>query len=457
MPESASPTVAEKLAQRRRAVFSGTLGSSIEWYDFYLYGVAAATIFNRQFFPAGTSVYVGTLLAFSTYAVGFLARPLGAIIFGHFGDRIGRKKALVVSLLLMGVATIIVGLLPTYETIGIWAPLMLTLMRFLQGIGVGGEWAGATLMVTEQTPPERRGFWGSLPQLGVAFGALTANGAFMLTSALLPDDLFNAWGWRIPFLASAVLIVVGLYIRLNMDESPAFAAVKAAGKIERLPVLQVIRQYPTTILRAGGIRVADVGIYYVWTSFFLAYAVGLGFDKSTLLGPTLVASAVAICTIPMWGAISDKIGRRPTIMFGSVVMAVLAFPFLWAVNAGVTWLIAVLLVVGINIGRDACYAPQAAYFTEMFPPHLRYSGASLGPQLAAIFGGCAPLIATALAGPEYTGMALVCGLVIVMGGVTFISTFVSKETAYVKVGRDVTLDQLPPAQAAQANPKEVRS
>jgi MFS transporter, MHS family, shikimate and dehydroshikimate transport protein len=449
MTNNAPPIAADMAVQRRRAIISGTLGSSIEWYDFYLYGVAAATIFNRQFFPAGTSVYVGTLLAFSTYAVGFLARPLGAIIFGHFGDRLGRKKALVVSLLLMGTATFVVGLLPNYSSIGILAPLILTLMRFLQGIGVGGEWAGATLMVTEQTPPERRGFWGSMPQLGVAFGALTANGAFMLTSTLVPDDQFAEWGWRIPFLASAVLIMIGLYIRLNMAESPAFAAVKASGQIERLPVLQVIRQYPGTILRAGGIRVADVGIYYVWTSFFLAYAVGLGFDKSTVLGPTLLASAVAICTIPMWGAVSDKIGRRPTIMFGAVVMAVLAFPFLWAVNAGLTWLVAVLLVLGINIGRDACYAPQAAYFTEMFPPHLRYSGASLGPQLAAIFGGCAPLIATALAGPEYAGMALVCGLVIVMGAVTFVSAFISKETAYAKVGRDVTLDHLPPQRAEE--------
>ncbi|MGV9796955.1 MFS transporter [Mycobacterium sp. NPDC003449] len=457
MSQSAPIPVAEKDAQRRRAIVSGTLGSSIEWYDFYLYGVAAATIFNRQFFPAGTSVYVGTLLAFSTYAVGFVARPLGAIIFGHFGDRIGRKKALVFSLLMMGLATVVVGLLPTYGSIGIAAPLILTLMRFLQGIGVGGEWAGATLMVTEQTPPQRRGFWGSLPQLGVAFGALTANGAFMLTSTLVPDGQFDSWGWRIPFLASAVLIAVGLYIRLNMAESPAFTAVKNSGNIQRRPVLEVVRRYPMTILRAAGIRVADVGIYYVWTSFFLAYAVGLGFDKSTLLTPTLLASAIAIATIPMWGAVSDKIGRRPTIMFGAVVMAILAFPFLWAVDAGAMWLVALLLVLGINIGRDACYAPQAAYFTELFPPHLRYSGASLGPQLAAIFGGCAPLISTALAGPEYAGIALVCGLVIVMAGFTFLSAFVSQETAYAKVGRDVTLDHLPPAQAAEADPQKVIS
>jgi MFS transporter, MHS family, shikimate and dehydroshikimate transport protein len=457
MSETVPASASEKVVQRRRAIVSGTLGSSIEWYDFYLYGVAAATIFNRQFFPAGTSVYVGTLLAFSTYAVGFLARPLGAVIFGHFGDRIGRKKALVFSLLLMGTATVVVGLLPTYGSIGIAAPLILTVMRFLQGIGVGGEWAGATLMVTEQTPPERRGFWGSLPQLGVAFGALTANGAFVLASALIPDDQFSSWGWRIPFLISAVLVAVGLYIRLNMAESPAFTAVKESGKIERLPVWQVVRQYPTTILKAGGIRVADVGIYYVWTSFFLAYAVGLGFNKSTVLTPTLVASAIAIATIPMWGFVSDKIGRRPTIMFGAVSMAVLAFPLLWAVNAGVTWLIALLLVLGINIGRDACYAPQAAYFTEMFPPHLRYSGASLGPQLAAIFGGCAPLIATAIAGPDYAGIALVAGLVIVMAVVTFTSALVSKETAYAKVGRDVTLDYLPPAQAVIADAKKVTS
>jgi MFS transporter, MHS family, shikimate and dehydroshikimate transport protein len=433
--------------QRRRAIVSGTLGSSIEWYDFYLYGVAAATIFNHQYFPAGTSVYVGTLLAFSTYAVGFLARPLGAIIFGHFGDRLGRKTALVVSLLMMGLSTFIVGLLPTYATIGFAAPVLLTVMRLIQGIGVGGEWAGATLMVTEQSAARHRGFWGALPQLGVAFGALTANGAFSLASALTPSDAFAVWGWRVPFLCSAILVGVGLYVRLSMAESPAFRRVQELGNIQRLPVLTVIREYPGSILRAGGIRVADVGIYYVWTSFFLAYALGLHMTQSTVLGPTLIASGVAIATIPLWGAVSDRIGRRPTIMAGAVVMAVLAFPFLWAVQTGSFWLVTLVMVIGINVGRDACYAPQAAFFTEMFPPHLRYSGASLGPQLAAIFGGCAPLIATALAGEDFSGIGLVAGLVVGMAAVTFTCAFISKETAIRKVGRDVILDFEPAAES----------
>lgn len=436
--------------QRRRAIVSGTIGSSTEWYDFYLYGVAAATIFNHQFFPAGTSVYVSTLLAFSTYAVGFLARPLGGIIFGHFGDRVGRKKALVFSLLMMGCSTVIVGLLPGYATIGIAAPLLLTIMRLIQGIGVGGEWAGATLMVTEQTAPEHRGLWGSLPQLGVAFGALVSNGAFGLVSAVMPAAPFEAWGWRLPFYLSAVLVVVGLYIRLGLNESPAFQKVKDSGRIEKLPVAAVIRRQPLEILRIGGIRVADIGNYYVWTSFLLAYVVSLGFSRNLILVPTTIASAICLISMPAWGALSDRIGRRPAIMIGAVVMALLSFPFMWAVHTGNWGLVVLVMIIGVNIGRDACYAPQAAYFTEAFPPHLRYSGASLGPQLAAIFGGCAPLIATALAGAGYARIGWVAGLVVIMSAVTFVSALVGRETAYRRVGRDVTLDdELPTAEPVQ--------
>lgn len=425
--------------ERRRAVVSGTLGSSIEWYDFYLYGVAAATIFNHQFFPAGTSPYVATLLAFSTYAVGFVARPLGGVVFGHFGDRVGRKKALVVSLLMMGSATCLVGLLPTYASIGILAPLLLTVLRFVQGIGVGGEWAGATLMVTEQAPPRRRGFLGSLPQLGVAFGALSSNGIFSLVAATMSTDQFNAWGWRLPFLFSAVLVMIGLYIRLNMAESPAFKKIAEEGRIEKLPVLTVIRNQPLTILRVAGIRVADIGNYYVWTSFVLAYGVTVGLTNNDILIPTMIASAVSLLTIPMWGAISDRIGRRGSIVIGAIVMALLAYPFFWAVDSHDWMMILLVLVIGINVGRDACYAPQAAYFTEMFPPQVRYSGASVGPQLAAVFGGCAPVIATALAGPDFARTSLVAGLVVVMSLVTLGAAVASRETAAALTGQDTAV------------------
>ncbi|GAA5022662.1 MFS transporter [Actinopolymorpha pittospori] len=430
------PATDGSAAQRRRAVVSSTLGSSIEWYDFYLYGVAAATIFNHQFFPAGTSPYVGTLLAFSTYAVGFLARPLGGLVFGHFGDRVGRKKALVVTILMMGGATFLCGLLPTYAAIGIWAPLALTALRFLQGIGVGGEWGGATLMVTEQSPARRRGLFGALPQLGVAFGALTSNGLFSLISATMDERSFQAWGWRLPFLFSAVLVAIGLYIRLSLAESPAFQQLREEGKIEKKPIVTVLRQQPLTILRVAGIRVADIGNYYVWTSFVLAYAVTIGLSSNDILVPTLIVSAVSLLTIPMWGAISDRLGRRRTIMVGGVVMAALSYPFFWAVDTRNWSLILLVLLIGINLGRDACYAPQAAYFTEMFPAQVRYSGASIGPQLAAVFGGCAPLIATALAGPDFGGIAQVVGLVVVMSLVTFVAALASKETAFALTGRD---------------------
>jgi MFS transporter, MHS family, shikimate and dehydroshikimate transport protein len=435
METPVSSTEQRGSAERRRAVISGTLGSSIEWYDFYLYGVAAATIFNHQYFPEGTSAYVGTLLAFSTYAVGFVARPLGGIVFGHFGDRVGRKKALVVSLVMMGAATFLVGLLPTYSTWGVWAPLLLTALRFVQGIGVGGEWAGATLMVTEQAPPRRRGLLGSLPQLGVAFGALTSNGIFGLVGAVMPPEQFDVWGWRLPFLFSAVLVGIGLYIRLNLSESPAFKKVQLEGRIEKLPVLTVLRSQPWTILRVAGIRVADIGNYYVWTSFVLAYAITTGLTKNDILLPTMVVSAISLLTIPMWGAISDRIGRRGTILIGALVMAILAYPFFWAVDSGDWLMVLLVLAIGINIGRDACYAPQAAYFTELFPPQVRYSGASVGPQLAAIFGGCAPLIATALAGADFARISLVALFVVVMSLVTAGAAVAGKETAFADGGR----------------------
>ncbi|MGQ4511520.1 MFS transporter [Streptomyces sp. DW26H14] len=430
-------------AERRRAVVSGTLGSSVEWYDFYLYGVAAAVIFNKQFFPSGTSPYVATLLAFSTYAVGFVARPLGGIIFGHFGDRLGRKRALIVSLLMMGTATFLVGCMPTYATIGAAAPVILTVLRFIQGIGVGGEWAGATLMVTEQVPPERRGFVGGLPQVGVAFGALSSNGLYSIVSTVMGHDAFNSWGWRLPFLFSAVLVATGLYVRLSLMESPVFLEMRGQGKIERLPVLTAVREHPLTILRVAGIRIADIGNYYVWTSFMLSYAVSIGLSQNHILVPTLVVSGLSLLTIPLWGYVSDRIGRRGTIWLGALAMAVIAFPFLWAVQHGNLAVILVTLMVGVNIGRDACYGPQAAYFTELFPAHIRYSGASLGPQLASIFGGCAPLIATALAGPDNTRVGLVAGLVVVMSVVTAVSSAVSRETAIAKTGFDSTLSPVP--------------
>jgi MFS family permease len=294
-------------------------------------------------------------------------------------------------------------------------------------------------MVTEQTAPERRGFIGGLPQVGVAFGALSSNGLFSIVSALAGHSALESWGWRLPFLFSAVLVVTGLYVRLSLMESPVFMQLRDQGKVERLPLLTALRTQPGTILRVAGIRVADIGNYYVWTSFMLSYAVSIGFTQNVILIPTLVVSGISLLTLPLWGYVSDRIGRRATIWVGAIAMAIISFPFLWAVQHGSIPVVIVLLVVGVNIGRDACYGPQAAYFTELFPAQVRYSGASLGPQLASVFGGCAPLIATALAGPGNTRVGLVAGLVIIMSVVTVIASAATRETAIAKTGFDATV------------------
>ena len=379
----------------RRVVVASFVGTAIEWYDFFLYGTAAALVFNKLFFPTFDPA-AGTMAAFATYAVGFFARPLGGVIFGHFGDRIGRKSMLVTTLMMMGLATCGIGLLPTYEQAGMAAPVLLVALRFVQGLGVGGEWGGAVLMVVEHAGAGRRGWYASWVQAGVPVGLLLANAVFHLFAGL-PEPAFLAWGWRVPFLVGILLTAIGFFIRLRVVESPVFAQAAAQQPAPKVPLLEVLRTHPRNVLLAMGARLAENAFFYIFTVWILSYATQrLGMAKSTLLNGVLLGSAVQLVAIPFFGAVSDRVGRRPVYLGGALFLLAWTFPFFRLVEMRGAVPVGAAIVVGL-IGHAAMYGPQAAFFSELFGTRTRYTGASLGYQLASPFaGGLAPLIASAL-------------------------------------------------------------
>lgn len=387
----------DKNSQRRRYVTAGLasmMGTTIEWYDFFLYGTAAALIFNKIFFPSFDPV-TGTLAAFATYSVGFFARPLGGIVFGHFGDRVGRKSMLLFTLFLMGIPTILIGLIPSYESIGYWGAVLLVIMRFLQGMAVGGEWGGAVLMAVEHAPAGKKGFFGSLPQAGVAPGLILSSLA-MSAVASMPEKDMLTWGWRLPFLASVALLAVGWFIRARVAESPEFERMENKGGKVKLPVAEVCRNYPRQVLVVIGARLAEVTWFYTVVSFSLAYATGtLGIPKSVMLDATIWGATVVLFTMPLFGLLGDQIGQKWVFMIGAVGIMICA-PLFFSLLAtkDVFWInVALMLAIGLVYG--SLYAPEGTLFSSQFPPEVRYTGISLAVQVSgAIGGGLAPIVAT---------------------------------------------------------------
>jgi MFS transporter, MHS family, shikimate and dehydroshikimate transport protein len=379
----------------KRVALAAFVGSTVEWYDFFLYGTAAALVFGDLFFP-GADPTVGTLAAFATFGVGFLFRPLGGAFFGHFGDRVGRKKMLVITLLVMGSATVLIGCLPTYGSVGILAPILLVLLRAIQGFSVGGEWAGGSLMTIEHAPEDRRGFYGSWPQVGPSAGSLLATGAFALFNTL-PEDQFNAWGWRVPFLLSAVVVIVGLVIRLRLGESPVFAEAKVEDTQTDRPFVTAFRDHRRQIFLIMGMRLAINTTFYVATVFALSYGDDqLGIPKGQLLAGVLITSALGFVTKPIYGHLSDSIGRRPIYLAGSLTGALFAFPFFLALESKAFVLILLAMFLLINISHDLNDAIESSFFCESFDTEVRYTGAAMGHQLGGAITGFTPLIAGAL-------------------------------------------------------------
>ncbi|MGW2285609.1 MFS transporter [Streptomyces phaeochromogenes] len=412
-----STAPAQKRVRPMRVATASFIGTAIEWYDYFIYGMAAAIAFGPLFFPS-VSPAAGTLAAFATYSVGFAARPIGGIIMGHFGDRVGRKSMLVISLLTTGLATVGIGLLPTYETVGVWAPVLLVTLRFVQGLGVGGEWGGAVLMAVEHAPDRKKAFYGSFPQMGVPGGLIVANLVFLALTNNLSNDAFLAWGWRIPFLASAVMVVAGLVIRLTITESPEFQEVKKADSEQRMPIVTVLRESWKEVLLSAGAFIGINAVGYIFMAYLLSYTTAvLGLSRNLILTFTLIASMVWLAVIPWASALSDRHDRRKVLMVGStglVGSTLLLFPMINTADSAL--ILIALLITAVFMG--IVYGPIAALFSELFKAEVRYSGASLGYQLGSILGGgIAPTVATGL----YTSWESTVPISLYLTGVTLIS------------------------------------
>ena len=392
--------------QMVRAVVASAVGTTIEWYDFFLYGAAAALVFPQKYFPQ-SDPFTGTLLSFSTYFVGFAARPVGAAIFGHYGDRVGRKASLIATLVLMGIATIGIGFVPSYESIGIWGAVLLTVGRVFQGIGVGGEWGGSVLLAGEWTDPKRRGFTTSFAQFGAPAGMVLANGALAVMTVTTSDRQFLDWAWRVPFLASFVLIFIGLYIRAGILETPVFSKIKEEGRVAKAPVTEVLRHNWREVILTALLRTGQQTPFYIFTNYVLIYATQvIGLTRTMALNFVMLQSLISMGTIPLCGYLSDRIGRRKITAIGCFVMMVWPFAYFGLLDTKIIGLVFLAMVLALPL-HDLQYGPQAAFIAESFPGSRRYSGASLGYQLASITaGGPAPLIAVWLYRTYGTSMAV---------------------------------------------------
>jgi MHS family shikimate/dehydroshikimate transporter-like MFS transporter len=427
--EVLTPAVPKEGSSIKHIVFASVLGTTVEWYDFLVYGTAAALVFNKLFFP-NFDPLVGTLAAFGSYAVGFVARPLGGAVFGHYGDKLGRKAMLTLTMIIMGAGTFLIGCLPTYEQIGILAPILLLILRMAQGIGIGGEWGGATLMVIESGDKNRRGFLGSLVQVGFPLGMVCATLVFLLVSKL-PDDQFMSWGWRIPFWLSAILVVVGLFVRMKLVETPKFAAVQEQGEVAKAPILDVLTKDFKNFIVAVGLKVSEVAWVYVLIGFLVYYATShLHLSKTVILDAVLYAAILELVTLPLFGLLSDYVGRKPLYIAGTLLSMAAAFPLFTFVETKDPTTIAIAIAIIMSITHGLMFSPQASFVPELFGTKVRYSGASLGVQVsAAISGGFAPMIATGLLAYYGTTHAISWYL-IALGAITLIATLVSRETAF---------------------------
>jgi MHS family shikimate/dehydroshikimate transporter-like MFS transporter len=423
--EVLNPAVPKEGSSIKHIVAASVLGTTVEWYDFLIYGTAAALVFNKLFFP-NFDPLVGTLAAFGSYAVGFVARPLGGAIFGHFGDKLGRKAMLTLTMIIMGAGTFLIGCLPTYDQVGILAPIL----RMAQGIGIGGEWGGATLMVIESGDRNRRGFLGSLVQVGFPLGMVCATLIFLLVSKL-PDEQFMSWGWRLPFWLSAILVAVGLFVRMRLVETPKFAKVQEQGEISNAPLLDVLTKDFKNFVVAVGLKISEVAWVYVLIGFLVYYATShLHLSKTVILDAVLYAAILELVTLPLFGLLSDYVGRKPLYIAGTILSMIVAFPLFTLVATKDPTTIAISIAIIMSITHGLMFSPQAAFIPELFGTKVRYSGASLGVQVsAAISGGFAPMIATGLLA-YYGTTTPISWYLIALGAITLIATLVSRETAF---------------------------
>ena len=417
------------LSGKKRVLASAFAGTTIEWYDFYLYGTAAALIFNVQFFPSNSEL--GSLLAsFATLAVGFFARPLGGIVAGHLGDRVGRKALLVVSLLCMGTASTLIGLVPNFDAIGWWAAVSLVVLRIAQGLSAGAEWGGSALLSVEHAPARKRDLFGSFTQIGSAAGMLLATSSFFLVQSLMSDEAFESFGWRIPFLASALLVALGLWIRLGVSDAPEFQELKDSGKVAKAPLREVLTAHPRVLLITIGLRLAQNSVFYLITVYMLSYLSDNRGDSTSGVTAVMIASAVGLVTGPAWGWVSDRIGRKPVTIFGLIGIAVFGWIFFAFLDSGPLGLLPLVVILGMNLAHDAVYGPQAAWFAEQFPIEVRYSGVNMGYQLGTVIGGgIMPMVAALLYVAGGHSPWLICGYLTLLCVLSLIAAIGAKDPA----------------------------